>query len=90
MGPTRLTRKEFWWEREWRHVGDFHFFVPSRIVGFLVPEADHARFAVDMIAANEIWRRKPRPLLDPSWGLERMIVSLADLDPEHVGPFPAV
>jgi hypothetical protein len=88
MGPTRVGRKEFWWEREWRHVDDYHFSFPSRVVAFLAPEADHERFAQDLTASNDVWEMTTRPLLDPSWGLERMLVSLAGIHPDHMGPFP--
>jgi len=33
------AKKEFWWEREWRHVGDFH--LPATFI-VLAPSADHA------------------------------------------------
>lgn len=89
MGPTNRARKEFWWEREWRHVGDYQFSFPSRVVAFLVPEADHKRFGDDLVTLSDFWQRKPRPLLDPSWGLERMLVSLSGIDPDDMGPFPA-
>ena len=88
MGPTHLARKEFWWEREWRHVDDYYLSFPSRVVAFFVPEADHERFAQDLTASSDVWMKATRPLLDPSWGLERMLVSLAGIDPDHMGPFP--
>lgn len=37
MGPTKLAEKEFWWEREWRHVGDFEF-DRSKLVAVFGPE----------------------------------------------------
>jgi hypothetical protein len=42
MGPITNGRKEFWWEREWRHVGDFRF-EPEHIVVAFAPENQHAR-----------------------------------------------
>lgn len=89
MGPTNRARKEFWWEREWRHVGDYQFSFPNCVVAFLVPEADHKRFGDDLVALSDFWQRKPRPLLDPLWGLEPMLVSLSGIDPDDMGPFPA-
>lgn len=87
MGPTSNGgRKEFWWEREWRHVGNFTIPFPRRIVALLAPEDDHDQLCEDLQDRNEPWSR--RPLLDPSWGLERMIVQLAEIDPLQVGPFP--
>ncbi|WP_270680624.1 abortive infection system antitoxin AbiGi family protein [Nocardiopsis suaedae] len=41
---TYNVRREFWWEREWRHVGDFEFLAPSDIVVAFVPERDHGEF----------------------------------------------
>lgn len=42
MGYTPSLRKEFWWEREWRHISDFHLGPASRIVAILAPAHDHA------------------------------------------------
>ncbi len=90
MGPTRDGgRKEFWWEREWRHQGDL-IFRPRHVVAFLVPEADHEAFREELVTRNPKWERRPRPLLDPTWGLETMIATLAGMDPEDTGPFPVV
>ena len=90
MGPTAHGRKEFWWEREWRKVGDYYMSFPSRVTALLAPEDDHAeleRFLVDIDdAQNTKWTL--RPILDPRWGLERMIAALARVPDEHVGPFP--
>ena len=36
MGSTGSWRKEFSWEREWRHPGDLHF-VPDNVAGISVP-----------------------------------------------------
>lgn len=87
MGPTQTARKEFWWEREWRRINDFSF-RPRQVVAFLVPEDDHVQFKQDMEAAQDYWVTRPRPFLDPSWGLERMIAELAGVDPQEIGPFP--
>lgn len=42
MGTWSDSQKEFWWEREWRHIGDMKFEL-SEIVLWLCPEheADH-------------------------------------------------
>lgn len=68
-------RKEFWWEREWRYCGDFS--LPSRLL-VLCPEAE--------------WRELGKldagvKLLDPTWGLDRMIASLAGFRAKDCGPF---
>jgi hypothetical protein len=90
MGPTNMSRKEFWWEREWRKTGDFHFSFPSRVVALLAPERQHGEL-IEFFAqldAKQSTRWQRRPVLDPRWGLERMIVELAQVPPEDVGPFP--
>jgi hypothetical protein len=70
------SQREFWWEREWRHVGDFSFF-RSEVALVLCPEADHGDF--EAIA--------PGKVIDPSWSLERIIASLVGLDASDVTPF---
>ncbi|WP_430787139.1 abortive infection system antitoxin AbiGi family protein [Actinoplanes sp. G11-F43] len=86
MGYTSSTRKEFWWEREWRHIGDYHLPQPRRIVAVLAPADDHDQLREDLAEIDERWSR--RPLLDPRWGLERMIAAMAQISDEHIGPFP--
>jgi hypothetical protein len=44
MGPTRERRKEFWWEREWRHVGDLRFATDDIVVVF-APVGEHETLA---------------------------------------------
>lgn len=79
--------KEFWWEREWRHVGDYHLAFPSRVVALLAPEDQHDSFRQQLIGLNlPAWAK--RPLLDPTWGLERMLATLAGVKGEYIGPFP--
>jgi hypothetical protein len=72
-------RKEFWWEREWRHHGDFE--LPPRII-VLAPEEDHASFAkiTKKTAVNASF-------VDPSWGLEAIIARLAGFEADDVGLF---
>ena len=86
MGYTTSLRKEFWWEREWRHIGDFHL-GPARIVAILAPAHDHASLRDDLIKIHESWGQ--RPILDPQWGLERMLVAMAGIRDQHIGPFPS-
>jgi hypothetical protein len=82
MGPTRRARKEFWWEREWRHVGDFCF-EPRHLVAILAAEDAHEALAPEL---GGLGRRVP--VLDPRWGQERMIAALSGIDPSQIGPFP--
>jgi hypothetical protein len=70
------SRKEFWWEREWRHVGSL--WLPDRGVIWLCPEADMGAF-----------REKvgDSPLIDPTWGLEQIIAHLAGFPAAEWTPF---
>lgn len=87
---TYYVQKEFWWEREWRKVGNLAFSHLDVVVAF-VPEEDHDAFANDLIklekTKNYATDTLPR-LLDPRWGAERMIAALAGVPQSHVGPFP--
>jgi len=77
MGTWNGRRQhEFWWEREWRHKGDF-WFGDSEIALVLAPEADHAEFEAEV----------PGKVIDPSWSLERMIAKLVGLSADQVTPF---
>ncbi|GAA1133122.1 abortive infection system antitoxin AbiGi family protein [Nocardioides aquiterrae] len=87
MGPMQGgLRKEFWWEREWRKVGNFNMNLPSRIVAVLAPEGQHAHLKEYLQQEAPVWNG--RPLLDPTWGLERMVVALARIRVDDMGPFP--
>jgi Putative abortive phage resistance protein AbiGi, antitoxin len=79
MGDWRSsggTRKEFWWEREWRHRGDFAFtYAPAALV--LCPEAEILEFStVRMTTGGRL--ELPYRAIDPSWSLDRMIAHLVD------------
>jgi hypothetical protein len=86
MGPTGSSRKEFWWEREWRHVGHFSFAWPN-VVAIFAPHAEHARFVAAMKPMARPEYPRP-PLLDPAWGLERMISALRGVPTDEAGPLP--
>jgi hypothetical protein len=64
-------RKEFWWEREWRHRGDFHFSLYSVALG-LAPERKIAEFEK---FTKGLGRKVP--FVDPKWGLEKIVAHLA-------------
>lgn len=72
------TQHEFWWEREWRHVGHYTF-TDASIALVLSPEADHADFEA----------LHPGKCIDPEWSLERMIAKLVGLSADDVTPFNA-
>lgn len=71
MGTWQGNRKEFWWEREWRHVGDLP--LPDRII-VLCPEADFPYFQ-GILAQHQPERSSK--FIDPQWGLEQIIGRLA-------------
>ena len=62
---------------------------PSRLVALLAPEHEHADLERFLVALDEEQATKwiKRPILDPTWGLERMIASLARVPDDHIGPF---
>jgi hypothetical protein len=72
MGTWEGRQKEFWWEREWRHLGNLTFSLADVAV-VLCHEQDMADF--EPFTLSESGRTVP--LLDPQWGLERMIAHLA-------------
>lgn len=49
MGTGPGFRKEFWWEREWRHLG--HYELPPRVI-VIAPESEHAE--VDQLQEQRI------------------------------------
>lgn len=65
MGSWHTTQKEFSWEREWRHRGDFRF-EDFDVALVLCPEAEIGEFEA----------LGPYAAVDPSWSLERIIDSL--------------
>jgi hypothetical protein len=71
MGDWRAqgySRKEFWWEREWRHLGNFEF--DHRDVALIIaPDEMHP----------ELEKRTGRRCINGSWSLERIIAKLADV-----------
>lgn len=73
-------RKEFWWEREWRHVGDLNFF--SRKTIGLCPE-DEIPELQKFVKENEICDHRTK-FIDPRWGLEEIIARLAGFQAENV------
>jgi hypothetical protein len=70
-------RREFWWEREWRHHGDFSF-ESKEVALVLCPEGDIAEFERE----SPGWK-----VVDPAWSLERIIARLAGLPDRLVSPF---
>lgn len=76
MGTWGNSQKEFWWEREWRHQGDFTFAL-EEVALVLCPEDDHQRFEALV----------PGKVVDPNWSLERMLAKLLGLAADAITPF---
>lgn len=74
MGTGQGYRKEFWWEREWRHCGHFRF--PHRVI-VIAPEEEHDDF-------DDAFHY---PCVDAKWGLEEIIARLSGFGVADVGPF---
>jgi len=64
--------KEFWWEREWRHVGNFNLL--GHIL-LLCPGSDFEKF-YDLAKVRDPHVK----CIDPNWGLEKIIASLAGFE----------
>lgn len=79
-GMGAAYRKEFWWEREWRHVGDFR--LPGRAI-VLCPEEERDEFKTILDREDGTLSAK---LVDPRWGLEQIIAHLASFDDDEIGP----
>lgn len=83
MGTWNSGKKEFWWEREWRHAGDLR--LPGRFL-ILAPENKHSSL-LDFVENDCDRRRKSYRVIDPAWSLEQMIGRLAGFDETDVEPF---
>jgi hypothetical protein len=70
-GGNVIYRKEFWWEREWRRVGNF--VLPGHVI-VLCPEAEFAAFGT---ALGE-QPGHTACFIDPHWGLEQIISRSAE------------
>ena len=75
MGTWEEGRKEFWWEREWRHRGDLQF-KQEEIAVILCPEYDMEAFQ-GLAGSSPSQGGRQVPLIDPRWGLEHIIANLA-------------
>jgi len=75
MGKGEDYFKEYWWEREWRHVDDL-----SLVMNFIIicPEED---FSDVTPSTNQM------PFVDPKWSLEQIIGHLARFSSEDIDPF---
>jgi hypothetical protein len=83
---TVMKRNEWWWEREWRHVGDVDL-VPlwDKILWFSPEEeiTDVERLVREAGGDAEATVH----CVDPNWGLERIIGRLMGLTEDDLTPF---
>ena len=88
MGTWPLRRKEFWWEREWRHRGDLDLAPIWGKIIWLCPEAEHERFraSIHEVSGGEA---RDAVILDASWGIEHIVAHLSGLAADDVSLFHA-
>lgn len=67
---TNYSCKNFTWEREWRHVGDFHF-RPKDVVAVFAPENRHEHLCHSIKTLPGYGKQK-LPILDPKWDTTRV------------------
>jgi len=73
----KTIQKEFWWEREWRYVGNLEFSLSDIALG-LCPENEVGHF--------ENLTRGAVRFIDPRWSIERIIAKLAQVQ-GRISPF---
>jgi hypothetical protein len=78
MGTWPQRTREFSWEREWRHLGDVNLDPWWSKLLWLCPEAELAMFEQLVGGSN---------VIDPQWGLERILGHLLGLEPSDMTPF---
>lgn len=74
---ARGLQVDFMWEREWRHRGDFEFESPGNVVAVLAPEDKHVDMRGKILALGTEWVARDVPILDPSWGTDKIIHTLS-------------
>jgi hypothetical protein len=76
MGTWPGSQREFWWEREWRHAGSFHF-SRSDVAMWLCPEEEIDDYAEYIAAEFHLPEGQQPRCIDPRWGVERIVAVLA-------------
>jgi hypothetical protein len=76
-------KKEFWWEREWRHLGDFD--LPGKFL-VLCPLNEMLEIRDAENEGVEEHDQLRARFIDPRWGLETIIGHLAGFDIDDLGP----
>lgn len=85
MGSWPNSRKEFWWEREWRRRGDVDLAPIWDKLIWLCPEEDHTVIRQQLTGSSN-GAREP-VVLDPRWGMEELIARLCRLEADDVSIF---
>jgi hypothetical protein len=85
QGDVTLQR-EFWWEREWRHVGDLDLAPVWDKILWLCPEAEMPDVTARVRGAGGL-ADAAIFCIDPNWGLERIIGHLIGLGANDLTPF---
>jgi len=88
MGTWGTHNREFWWEREWRHVGNFKF-QPYSIAFGLCEEEQIEPFEkwVHSLYGKAYPKYPILHFIDPRWGLEEIIARLAGKTRNDITPF---
>jgi hypothetical protein len=85
--PTTGRKKEFWWEREWRHVSGLTL-QPQLIDGLvLCPENEIDHFEAILRPGDR--RGLLRQCIDPRWSVEQIVAHLGGISAQNVSPFMA-
>lgn len=86
MGTWPDSRREFWWEREWRHQGHMSFGL-LEVALWLCPEHQISGYEALLQSRFDAQGLPGSPkCIDPTWGLEQIIAHLAD---QQATPFDA-
>ena len=81
------SQKEFWWEREWRYVGELNLWPIRDKVLWFCPENDISE--IEQLIRGQWGMHAPERIfcIDPRWGLEQIIGALMDLPTGDLTPF---
>jgi len=83
-GGDVTFQREFWWEREWRAVGDVALTGMWDKIVWLCPEAEIPEVAQ---CVRDAGGSESAVCIDPNWSLERIIGHLVGLDVADLTPF---
>jgi hypothetical protein len=78
--------KEFWWEREWRHVGNVDLRPVWNTIIWLSDESDIDGLEEEIKNTWVAGDTEP-VIIDPRWSLEQIIAHLAGIGASDVDPF---